>query len=74
MVTSGVAGRKPLDLDFEEEPESIVHVMVHNLKPPFLDGKTVYTKQLEPMNPIRGPTSDVALFAKKGSALVEGEA
>ena len=71
MVTSGVASRKALDLDFEDKTESIVHIMVHNLKPPFLDGKTVYTKQLEPMNPIRDPTSDVAMFAKKGSALVK---
>lgn len=71
MVTSGVASRKALDLDFEDETESMVHVMVHDLKPPFLDGKTVYTKQLDPINPIRDPTSDMAVFAKKGSALVK---
>lgn len=71
MVTSGVATRKAIDLDFEDESESAVHVMVHDLKPPFLDGRTVYTKQLEPINPIRDPTSDMAIFAKKGSALVK---
>ena len=71
MVTSGVASRKALDFDFEDDTESMVHVMVHDLKPPFLDGKTVYTKQLEPINPIRDPTSDMAVFAKKGSALVK---
>ena len=71
MVTSGVATRKALDLDFEDESESAVHVMVHDLKPPFLDGRTVFTKQLEPVNPIRDPTSDLAVFSKKGSALVK---
>jgi hypothetical protein len=71
MVTSGVASRKGVDLDFEDESQSAVHVMVHNLKPPFLDGRTVFTKQLEPINPIRDPTSDMAIFAKKGSALVK---
>jgi len=71
MVTSGVATRKALDLDFEDDSESTVHVMVHDLKPPFLDGRTVYTKQLEPINPIRDPTSDMAIFSKKGSALVK---
>ncbi|PAV24377.1 pre-mrna splicing factor [Pyrrhoderma noxium] len=71
MVTSGVATRKALDLDFEDDSESTVHVMVHDLKPPFLDGRTVFTKQLEPVNPIRDPTSDLAVFAKKGSALVK---
>ncbi|KZT24702.1 pre-mRNA splicing factor [Neolentinus lepideus HHB14362 ss-1] len=71
MVTSGVATRKALDLDFEDESESTVHVMVHDLKPPFLDGRTVFTKQLDPINPIRDPTSDMAVFSKKGSALVK---
>jgi pre-mRNA-splicing factor ATP-dependent RNA helicase DHX38/PRP16 len=71
MVTSGVASRKALDLDFEDDTESMVHVMVHDLKPPFLDGKTVFTKQLDPINPIRDLTSDLAVFAKKGSALVK---
>ena len=71
MVTSGVATRKALDLDFEDESESAVHVIVHDLKPPFLDGRTVFTKQLEPINPVRDPTSDMAIFSRKGSALVK---
>ena len=71
MLTSGVATRKTLDLDFEDDSESTVHVMVHDIKPPFLDGRTVYTKQLEPINPVRDPTSDMAVFCKKGSALVK---
>lgn len=71
MLTSGVATRKQIDLDFEDESESTVHVMVHDLKPPFLDGRTVFTKQLEPINPVRDPTSDMAIFARKGSALVK---
>ncbi|KAI6022598.1 pre-mRNA splicing factor [Pisolithus marmoratus] len=71
MLTSGVATRKEVDLNFEDESESAVHVMVHDLKPPFLDGKTIFTKQLEPINPIRDPSSDMAIFSKKGSALVK---
>ncbi|KAF9456689.1 hypothetical protein BDZ94DRAFT_1241351 [Collybia nuda] len=71
MLTSGVATRKTVDLDFEDESESTVHVMVHDLKPPFLDGRTVFTKQLDPINPIRDMSSDMAIFSKKGSALVK---
>ena len=71
MVTSGVATRKTIDLDFEDDSEPTVHVMVHDLKPPFLDGRTMFTKQLDPINPIRDPTSDMALFSKNGSALVK---
>ncbi|KAG7090672.1 Pre-mRNA-splicing factor ATP-dependent RNA helicase PRP16 [Marasmius oreades] len=71
MLRSGVATRKAVDLDFEDESESTVHVMIHDLKPPFLDGRTVFTKQLDPINPIRDPTSDMAIFSKKGSVLVK---
>ncbi|KAG6878677.1 Pre-mRNA-splicing factor ATP-dependent RNA helicase PRP16 [Termitomyces sp. T32_za158] len=71
MLTSGVATRKAVDLDFEDESESTVHVMVHDIKPPFLDGRTVFTKQLDPINPIRDLSSDMAVFSKKGSALVK---
>ena len=71
MLTSGVATRRTIDLDFEDESESSVHVMVHDLKPPFLDGRTVFTRQLEPINPVRDPTSDMAIFSRKGSALVK---
>ncbi|KAG6919467.1 hypothetical protein DXG01_005726 [Tephrocybe rancida] len=71
MLTSGVATRKAVDLDFEDESESTVHVMVHDIKPPFLDGRTVFTKQLDPINPIRDPSSDMAVFSKKGSPLVK---
>ena len=71
MVTSGVATRKAIDLVFADESESAVHVIVHDLKPPFLDGRTVFTKQLEPINPVRDAQSDMAVFARKGSALVK---
>ncbi|KAI0935709.1 hypothetical protein AcV5_004052 [Taiwanofungus camphoratus] len=71
MLTSGVATRRTVDLSFEDESESSVHVIVHDLKPPFLDGRTVFTRQLEPINPVRDPTSDMAVFARKGSALVK---
>lgn len=63
-------GRRKLDLDFDDEEETRVHLLVHDLKPPFLDGRMVFTKQLEPVNPVKDPTSDLAVFSKKGSLLV----
>ncbi|OSX68114.1 hypothetical protein POSPLADRAFT_1128409 [Postia placenta MAD-698-R-SB12] len=71
MLTSGVATRRTIDLSFEDDSESSVHVIVHDLKPPFLDGRTVFTRQLEPINPVRDPTSDMAVFSRKGSTLVK---
>ena len=69
---AGIASRAALDLSMmDDDSESTVHVIVHDLKPPFLNGRTVFTKQLEPINPIRDATSDMAVFAKKGSALVK---
>lgn len=70
MLTSGVMKAGDLDEDFEDDPESKVHVLVHDLKPPFLDGRTAYTKQLEPVTPVKDVTSDMAQFSRKGSALV----
>lgn len=69
---SGVTGqRRKLDFDaLDDGEETRVHLLVHDLKPPFLDGRLAFTKQLEPINPIKDPTSDLAVFAKKGSQLV----
>ncbi len=71
LQTSGVGPRSAIDLDnMDDDAESRVHLLVHDLKPPFLDGKTVFTKQLEPINPVKDGLSDMAIFARKGSRLV----
>ncbi|WVQ96080.1 hypothetical protein IAU59_003181 [Kwoniella sp. CBS 9459] len=71
MQTSGVLQAGGVDNDFEDDSDSKVHVLVHDLKPPFLDGTVAYTRQLDPINPIRDGTSDLAKFSKQGSALVK---
>lgn len=72
MLTSGVAQRRDLDTGFEDDEEGTrVHLLVHDLKPPFLDGKTVFTKQLEPVSAVRDPQSDMAVFSRKGSKVVK---
>lgn len=70
MQTSGVATRQEVNMDFDDDSGTRVHVLVHDIKPPFLDGRTAYTRQLDPISPIRDPTSDMAIFSRKGSALV----
>jgi len=72
MLTSGVAQRRGLDDDLEEEEEEAtrVHLLVHDLKPPFLDGRKIFTKQLEPVAAVRDPQSDMAVFSRKGSKVV----
>lgn len=39
-------------------------------KPPFLDGRVVFTTQAEPVMPLKDPTSDMAIISRKGSSLV----
>jgi pre-mRNA-splicing factor ATP-dependent RNA helicase DHX38/PRP16 len=70
MITSGVVTSVDADEDFEEEGEARVHLLVHNIVPPFLDGRYVFTKQPEAVVPVRDPTSDLAMAARKGSAVV----
>jgi pre-mRNA-splicing factor ATP-dependent RNA helicase DHX38/PRP16 len=52
MLRSGVVTKTEYDEDFEEENEARVHLLVHNIVPPFLDGRIVFTKQPEPVVPV----------------------
>lgn len=47
--------------------------MVHDFRPPFLDGKTIYTKQLETVSIVKDPTCDMAILAKKGSKAIRSQ-
>ncbi|EPQ64117.1 RNA helicase [Blumeria graminis f. sp. tritici 96224] len=72
MLTSGVAQRRDFGNDFEEDEEtSRVYLLVHDLRPPFLDGRTVFSKQLEPVPAVRDFQSDMAVFSRKGSKVVK---
>lgn len=70
MLTSGVVMSINVNEDFDEEAIERVHLLVHHIVPPFLDGRIVFTKQPEPVVPVKDPTSDMALAARKGSPLV----
>lgn len=53
MMRSGAVQRLDHDEDFEDESEARVHILVHNIVPPFLDGRIVFTKQPEPVVPVK---------------------
>ena len=40
-------------------------MIVHDMKPPFLDGRVVYSRQSEPVVPVKDVTSDMAVISKK---------
>ena len=71
MLVSGVAQRRDMASDFDDEEATRVHLLVHDLKPPFLDGRTVFSKQVDPVPAVRDYQSDMAVFSRKGSKVVK---
>lgn len=53
MLTSGAVHSIDINEDYDEESIDRVHLLVHNIVPPFLDGRIVFTKQPEPVIPVR---------------------
>eukprot|EP00257_Ricinus_communis_P008936 XP_002527133.2 pre-mRNA-splicing factor ATP-dependent RNA helicase DEAH7 isoform X1 [Ricinus communis] len=70
LLRSGAVRGTEVQTEFDDEDERKVILLVHDTKPPFLDGRVVFTKQAEPIMPIKDPTSDMAIISRKGSALV----
>lgn len=60
-----------METDFENDNDVRVVLLVHDTRPPFLDGRYIFTKQSEPVLPLRDSTSDMAVIAKNGSKLVK---
>jgi pre-mRNA-splicing factor ATP-dependent RNA helicase DHX38/PRP16 len=71
MVSSGTI-KVHNSSDFNEtDEENRVVLMVRNIKPNFLDGRVVFTTQLETVQVVKEPNSDIAMLARKGSAVVK---
>ncbi|KAL5999460.1 hypothetical protein ACLOJK_037745 [Asimina triloba] len=70
LLRSGAVRGTEVQTEFEDEEERKVILLVHDTKPPFLDGRVVFTKQAEPIMPLKDATSDMAIISRKGSALV----
>lgn len=71
LLTSGVARYKEVNLDFNQEDDERVILLVHETKPGFLTGKhKIFSKQTDPVMPLKDPTSDMAVIARQGSNLV----
>lgn len=71
LMTSGVVHARELDMDFDNDADVRVVLLVHDTRPPFLDGRFLFTKQKGPVLPLKDPTSDMAVIAKNGSKLVK---
>ena len=56
--------------EFDNEEEERVTLIVHNLKPPFLDGRVRLSLQQDSVSTVKDLTSDFAQNARKGSILL----
>ncbi|XP_057530886.1 pre-mRNA-splicing factor ATP-dependent RNA helicase DEAH7 [Amaranthus tricolor] len=72
LLRSGAVRGTEVQTEFDNEEENKVILLIHDTKPPFLDGRVVFTKQAEPVMPLKDPTSDMAIISRKGSDLVRG--
>ncbi|KAK4486075.1 hypothetical protein RD792_008741 [Penstemon davidsonii] len=70
LLRSGAVRGTEVQTEFDNEEERKVILLVHDTKPPFLDGRIVFTTQAEPIMPLKDPTSDMAIISRKGSTLV----
>ncbi|KAL4449004.1 hypothetical protein ABPG77_007721 [Micractinium sp. CCAP 211/92] len=71
LMTSGVVRAREVDTDFDNDSDVRVLLLVHDTKPPFLDGRFLFTKQKGPVLPLKDSTSDMAVIARQGSKLVK---
>lgn len=70
LLQSGVAIHKDVKTEFDNEEDNRVSLIVHHLKPPFLDGRVSFSMQQSTVSTVRDPTSDMAVNARKGSELL----
>ena len=75
MLTSGAVTINHDDEDSEGNKSDLdeefqIILQINDPKPSFLDGHIVYTKQLEPIQIVRDPNSDMARLAKRGSNII----
>ena len=71
LMTSGVVQAREADLDFDNDSDVRVILLVHDTRPPFLDGRFLFTKQKGPVLPLKDTTSDMAVISRSGSKLVK---
>lgn len=53
LLPSGVVMSSSVDTDFADETDTRVTLMVHNIKPPFLDGRVAFTTQMQIVATVR---------------------
>ena len=66
-----VTAEKDESNNVDEGMEGQVILQAVDIKPPFLDGRFIFTKQLDTPLIVKDPNSDLARLSKKGSAILK---
>ena len=70
LIQSGVAILREQQIDFNNEEDSRIQLIVHTLKPPFLDGRITFSMIQTTVSVVKDPTCDMAINSKNGSAVL----
>jgi len=71
LLQSGAGVRPEVDLDHvNSEQDSRVTLLVHQVQPPFLDGKVSFSTVREAVPTVKDSSSDFAKMARGGSAML----
>ena len=69
LLSSGAAMRSEVDLEFNNEDDSRIQLLVHQIRPPFLSNSGAsFSTIREAVPTVRDATSDFARMAREGSA------
>eukprot|EP00970_Alexandrium_tamarense_P011621 scaffold2552_cov172-Alexandrium_tamarense.AAC.20 len=72
LLSSGAAMRSQVDLDFNNENDTRVQLLVHQIQPPFLrEGRASFSVIREAVPTVRDATSDFARMAREGSVTLQ---
>jgi pre-mRNA-splicing factor ATP-dependent RNA helicase DHX38/PRP16 len=67
LRVSGATGTGEVSLDITTEQDTRVTLLVHQVKPPFLDGRVSFSKIREAVPTVRDASSDFAKMSREGS-------
>lgn len=68
LLSSGAAIKGEVSLDIRTDDDHKVTLLVHQVKPPFLDGRVSFSKIRDAVPTVRDASSDFAKMARNGSA------
>jgi pre-mRNA-splicing factor ATP-dependent RNA helicase DHX38/PRP16 len=67
LLSSGAAVKGEVSLDIRSDDDARVTLLVHQVKPPFLDGRVSFSTIREAVPTVRDASSDFAKMARNGS-------